>query len=471
MGAWSDLNASPDLRHFLYSVDESPKHTIYMSGHHEKWRWAARGIYALEARLAESVTEEEPSETSFNPLSDEFILYEAPSLGCMGELFKPLVSCLHALSPRMGYQLPLMAELGNAWNEDFEPGFHYSNNVINRQSPMFIERKSNRTTALIKAFLEAIPDESPDKHYAYWEQPIDMQLNSSDLSTARAALARHNAGLNTVFTGPQLRSTMVSMGRTKRINKKKCKSVFAFLVCPFLKWRQMLWRGKPIDMKHKDIGAIPALMLWFRKTRGVSPERNIMMVIVGMWVSLVYVLVLRSFSKMGALHELEPTIALLYYIWAGLTCALDVADEVARLPSDTPFDLAFLKAEISTTKVSMTQIGNGQQIATTVQGFVQMVCRVHEAEDDDEEEEEDGGDDEESDPFKIGRNQLAQLWVQSAIKDSLPFAEQDATNASVIFDYETESHREVESPADWADENVVFMVRATCRSSSNDDFL
>jgi hypothetical protein len=106
--------------------------------------------------------------------------------------------------------------------------------------------------------------------------------------------------------------------------------------------------------------------------------------------------------------------------------------------------------------ISLTKITNGQEQITTVMGLVQMVCRLHPADDDDDEEEEEE-DDEEQDPMKLSKRQLEKLFHQSDLQESLPFAEDDATPMQVMFDYEIETRRPIQSAVDWEDQNNVFM--------------
>jgi hypothetical protein len=447
----------PDLRFFLLQATESPDHTVFLgaTSHGRVRKWAVRGLYQLTAELSETPREEIAFDASlYNPFNPSAWYYVEPSLECVVCDCMPWRYMFSLLRQALatGYNLPLYAEMKNTWQKDYEPGFPFSSSVINRNDINFIELKSNKTTELTRHFLRSIPSK---EQRSYWDQPGDLRLDSSAMSLARAELVRDNPGLNSLLTGPQLRKTMKVMIRGRRLNKNKCKSVLRFWVWPFFYLQRLAcYKTKPTSMY--ELGPAENVLLYVRRVTGKSPAGRILGGILLMWVMLAYALVGRLVLEQSVLHELEPLIAALYYVWAGALIAIEVADEVVRLPSNTPFKLAYMKAEISTMPITLTRIGNGQELQTTIMGFVQMVCRLHKSDEDDEEEEEEE-EEEEADPFTISRKKLEAVWQQGDLQETLPFAEPGVLPSKVIFDYEIESHREVESIADWEDRNDVFM--------------
>ena len=45
-------------------------------------------------------------------------------------------------------------------SQTWEPGFPFSNLVVNRNASKFVATKTNKTTSLIKAFLKSLPKET-----------------------------------------------------------------------------------------------------------------------------------------------------------------------------------------------------------------------------------------------------------------------------------------------------------------------
>eukprot|EP01046_Picozoa_sp_COSAG06_P028761 COSAG06_NODE_2616_length_6576_cov_9.041686_1_plen_2031_part_00 len=448
----------PDLRHFLKACSESSDHAVYIGGGRRKKlrkrRWAVRGLYQLAAVFVD--TPKDPLDFpwgQYNVFSTDCILYQPVSLLCLADAipFRPLWAGLKSIFPT-GLNYPVSIQLQNDWNPDFEPGFAFSNAVVNRRNIAFVEAKTNRTSTLIKSFLQCIPSRTGDA-VEHWQQDGDMKLDQTQLGVARASVASVHSGLNTLFTGPQMRKTMAAMGRSKKVNKTKCRSLFYFLLCPVFYARKLLFSRKKESIY--DLGPAESILLYIRKATGQSPQVVVIGGIVIVWMLVLYVLVMRIGLLKSVLHELEAIIAGVYYVWASVLVATECSDEVVKLPSDNPFTIAYMKAEVSTMPIQLTRIGNGQQITTTIMGFVQMVCRLHPSEDDEQEDEED--DDEEQDPLKISRTSLQKFWVQSDLQESCPFAGDEVDAVKVIYDYEFEARVPPASPPEWEDQNDVFM--------------
>ena len=457
-----------DLKHYLRQVEASADHALFLNmggaKSRKNKRWVIRGVYQLSAVLNETPREAGSFPwANFNPFSGMFCLYQECTWECLllqmaaCQFLAYLIKSCLGVNNR-GYNLPLSCELRNDWNEDYDPTFPYSSSVVNRRGTTFVEKKTNKTSRLIKGFLTSLPaDTDSGRKHAHWQVPEDRKLDSSTLSLARSSVSMVDPGLNSLFTGSQLRKTMKAMARRKNIRKPKCRKLMKFVLFPgVLLWR-FITQKIEVAPNNFDLGPAEMVLFFVRKAQMQSlPGRRALVILFGAWCSVVYVLIGRLILDHSVLHELEPKIALLYYFWAGILMAIEASDEILRLPSDSPFSLAYYKAEISTTPIRLTRLGNGQEINVSIMGFVQMVCRLHKAEDDEEEEEEEEEDEAERDPFTISRKKLEQVWEQSELQASLPFAEPGVSTADVIYDYEIAKKR-VQSAADWEDQNDVFM--------------
>jgi len=131
-----------------------------------------------------------------------------------------------------------------------DPSFPYSCAVVNRKGSVFVEKKTNRTSHLIKSFLQSLPAQSiDDAATVYWRLDDDRKLDSEMLSLARTSVSMVDPGLNSLFTGSQLRRTMKAMARRKNIRRPKCKSLIKFLMLPGV----YIWRLVTSSIEVKKI--------------------------------------------------------------------------------------------------------------------------------------------------------------------------------------------------------------------------
>jgi hypothetical protein len=456
-----DMPVLPDLRYYLDCATRDPDRRVFGSAGRRRRNlhaWVVKGLYHLCAELNESERELLQWQWSrYNPFNDDCLLYSDWTLRCLMFDFCQWTVLINAIKRRLaiGYSYPLWSKLTNDWNEDYEPAFPFANCVINRRNAIFLARKSSRTTDLIREYLKAIPTK---ENQQFWELSDTLKLDSGILGMIQAAFIKTDAGLNAMCSGLQMKETMRRMQRNRRLNKDKCRAVTKFLLLPIgYARRHLRHKKRMLSGSVYEMHAAENLVHYLLKTTGKSPANRVIGGIMLVWSLLVYLLVGCLVLRISALHEMEAIVALVYYIWAGIIVGLEVGDEVMKLPTDTPFALAYRKAEISTMALTMTRIGNGQQITTTIMGFVQMIIRMHKSEDDDDEEEEEEDEEEEQDPFQIKRKTLQKLWTQGELQEALPFAEPGVTAAEVIYDYEVETNRPVESAADWEDKQDVYM--------------
>ena len=78
-----------------------------------------------------------------------------------------------------------------------------------------------------------------------------------------------------------------------------------------------------------QFGAYVSTIFYIRRKLGKSPS-GLIYAIVCFWLLLSYVVVGSMMYKLSALHDLEPLIAILYYIWASIFLGLEIANEVPR---------------------------------------------------------------------------------------------------------------------------------------------
>ena len=337
----------------------------------------------------------------------------------------------------------ILVKMQNDWNTDHEPGFDFSNDIVYRKEPKFLVHKQIATTNLIKAMLGAIPNNMAESHIdgaevvprGFWEYSEDLELDSNTIFIMRGKTAEEDPGLNVLFTGTQLHAAMKHMTRRKTINRKKMSMVINFFMWPLgrLLKHMKLYCGSGGKLEANS--PVPIIMTYLRRTTGKSPRtRTVLHAISILWAMLVFLLVCQSALGIGVLHSLEPLIALMYYIWASFFLAIKVSNEVARLPGDNPFDVAYKKAELSIMKATLTRLEDGQVVQVASMGLCQMCCWLHDGEEEEEEEEEEEDDgEEEADPFHIGRSTLDLLWEQSEPSTTLPFIDPETAAKDVIY--------------------------------------
>ena len=397
-----------DLRWWLQKAARAKDHTLRGGGSAQQRRWTVKGLYQLSASLRKARS---------------------------GTMFVRLL---------------------NDWNVDHEPGFPYSNGVVNRRHPDFLAWKSVRTTELVRAMMSSVPTLPGEEPRPFWSHEDELELDSNALFVMRGATAMDDPGLNVLFTGKQLKDAMKNMTRNMKVNPSSCRRVTRFFLWPLGALINHVRGKKAKKSKSGQFGPLETIVWFMRKTTGESPS-YVIYAVVALWALLVITLVGRGLLNLSMLHDLEPSVALSYYVWASAFLALEVANEVTRIPSEIPFSLAYKQANLSMIEAELTRIEDGQQLRVTGMGFLQMVCRLHEGEEeeDEDEEEEDEGDDDEADPFNIGRGTLDLIWEQSQLRDSLPFVDNETTAADVIYDFEVKG--KVISAMDWEERNGIYM--------------
>lgn len=137
------------------------------------------------------------------------------------------------------------ARLYNTMDTDHEPEFPYSNGIVDRFQQAFLHSKWTRTTELVRALMTSVPHklapqcketadngEVPKGDMKYWLVSHELEFDANTLFQMRGETARDDPGLNMLFTGQQLQGAMRNLTRRKRVNRKKCNSVFRLFFWP-----------------------------------------------------------------------------------------------------------------------------------------------------------------------------------------------------------------------------------------------
>eukprot|EP01047_Picozoa_sp_COSAG01_P014697 COSAG01_NODE_721_length_14068_cov_479.648436_4_plen_735_part_00 len=296
-------------------------------------------------------------------------------------------------------------ELTNDWNTDFEPGFEYSNAVVNRLDLSFLLYKERRMAAITREMLRVLPS----ARMPIWNLP-DVALDANTIFIMRGDTARVDPGLNVLMTGDQIRKMIMMMGQKLKVNWHKTRRLLLYILLLVPLWLiyhviKSVWKTIPGSKPSKKLSyedsikaedtSEPVKIVRFniRKNRWAtsfaSAKHGIAPWVVdcfffAAWVMFAYTAVVPIYLHykelpVQGIHSVELLVAVIYFTWGALLLSVQLSGEVRYLPSDTPFGLAYKKAELSTTRLTLTQIVDGRQINTTGVGFLQMVCRLHTA--------------------------------------------------------------------------------------------
>lgn len=324
----------------------------------------------------------------------------------------------------------------NVWNEDYEPGFPYSSDIVDRKDLRFIQTKAKRTRGIIKAMLDEVPTElTGDKQCRYFEVDAglnhggELPLSAEACFVMRGKASARDPGLKTLFSGKQMRLTGRYMQRRVRIKFWKFIKILGLFLLPIYTVPKSLYTdfGGHKAATSTSMSAVEIVLRKMRETYGVSPKTGLILLVLCAWGLLVYMVAVAMQRTMSGqdsfqpMHSLEPTLAFLYYLWAAVILALQHATGLANLAGDDPFEVAYKKAELSLMRVSLTRIKDGQRVHCSGSGFLNMVCRLPRRHDDDDEEDEEDDEDDDSgeneDMFSVGKGTLRKLWMQQYLSN------------------------------------------------------
>ena len=189
------------------------------------------------------------------------------------------------------------------------------------------------------------------------------------------------------------------------------------------------------------------------------------------WCLLLYTLFAhRLFGIDGALHHLELSIMVMYYVWSTICLALEVGTGIEGLPSGMPYIVAAKKSEIAMLHGTLTKIDDGQIIHCTGCGFLMMVCRFYEERQEDKDraaekshdsQDLDDQSQNEQHYYNYGRWMLLRMWKLQKLQDSLPWitptkdADQSIPDQELVYEFEVVKRNRVNKLAKWEHNNRI----------------
>jgi hypothetical protein len=319
----------------------------------------------------------------------------------------------------------------NRWEQDHSPGFPWSTDVLFREDAAFLQDKARRTQRLIRAAFKALTEDFV-KAEQYWRiessQDADLQIDGAKFFLVRGDIARRDPGLNSMFTGQQVKHARRAVKRTHRVNTQLLHSVVGFFLFPprelfhvFREAYRCCCRacGNSGSKETKSTAATKTILEYIFRRQRQFPRIQMLLVTGIGWIGCMlpiftYVLSEDSHTHM---HGIEIFVNTTYYLWATLCIATVVSSNVRGVRGDVTYSRAALKAEISSKSCSLTKIIDGITVTTSAMAIVQMVCRKHLGEDEEEEEEED----EEEEAMDLSASLLKWFWRQDSPAAVLPW--------------------------------------------------
>jgi hypothetical protein len=241
---------------------------------------------------------------------------------------------------------------------------------------------------------------------ADWYILQQRQRQQQFIMRGRAALI--DPGLNVLMTQSQYQDTIYHMAKTLTVNRYKASRLWIYVVFSVPVWflvhlcKSLLYclqssnrTDQPSYEQTKKIldrSTEPVQQLRFalRKTRSATSIINNkhgippwlidigFLIVWSFYAYTVFAVVYLSYHDLPltGVHAIEPQIAIVYFLWGALLLAVQSCIEVEELPSDTPFKLAFMKAELATTQLSLTKIVDGRPTPCSGVSFLFVCCQL-----------------------------------------------------------------------------------------------
>ena len=318
----------------------------------------------------------------------------------------------------------------NVWECDLSPEFPLSTGLVFREDLDFLQDKSRRIQRLVRAANEALDDDYLQNKEGYdVNGDDDVLIDGAKFFLLRGDIAKRDPGLNSMFTGKQVKHASKAVQRQMRVDTDTLQSILAFFLLPPRAFCQMLGDMKRTccaKRKHTEVDASSynvatrSIMTYLFRTQKRSPRTRVMLSTMLLWICCLVPLVVYVTFENAKLSTqgIEIFVNTSYYLWAILCVATVIASDIRGIPGHVSFKQASLKAEIAAKPCSMTKISDGMPLTTSAMAIVQMVCRQHCGDDEDEEEEE--GEEEEA-GMDFSSKLLKLFWQQDAASDSLPW--------------------------------------------------
>eukprot|EP01043_Picozoa_sp_COSAG02_P022646 COSAG02_NODE_1183_length_14014_cov_4.551707_6_plen_1393_part_00 len=321
----------------------------------------------------------------------------------------------------------------NTWERDLSPDFPLSNSLVYRDDFDFLQDKSRRMQRLARAANAALDEDylQNKKHSRHFAASADedVLIDGAKFFLLRGEIAKRDPGLNSMFTGKQVKHASKAVQRQLRVDTAVLQSIMGFFLLPPRAFFQMLGDMKRNFCAKRDNAMLDAssynvatrsIMTYMFRTERWFPRKRVMLSTMIMWLCWLVPLCVYFVweSTKSSTHGIEIFVNTSYYLWAILCIATVVSSDVRGIPGHVSFRQASLKAEIASKPCSMTKISDGMPLTTSAMAIVQMVCRQHQG--DDEEEEEEEGEEEEA-GMDYSSRLLRLFWQQDAASDSLPW--------------------------------------------------
>ena len=320
----------------------------------------------------------------------------------------------------------------NSWERDLSPDFPFSTGLVYRDELDFLEEKARRTQRLVRAAYKALRDDHNQKE-RYWdvdEGDTDLLIDGAKFFLIRGDIARRDPGLNSMFTGKQVKHASKAVQRQMRVNTDALKSILGFFLLPLPELFRMLGvcrccSRKQAEEEEDNLSssynvASRSILTYLFRTQRRTPRVSVVVATIVVWLCCLVPLCAYSMwdeTKAGV-HGIEIFVNTSYYMWAMLCMASVVASEIRGVPGRISYKQASLKSEIASKPSSLTKISDGMPITASAMAIVQMVCRQHQGDDEDEDEEE--GEEEEA-GMDFSSKLLKLFWQQDDATVSLPW--------------------------------------------------
>eukprot|EP01052_Picozoa_sp_SAG31_P015846 SAG31_NODE_1030_length_10250_cov_2.791942_5_plen_1292_part_00 len=321
----------------------------------------------------------------------------------------------------------------NKWEIDMSPGFPWSTDIIYREDLGFMQDKARRTQRLIRAAFKALTDDFV-KGEQYWRidgnnpDSRDLLIDGAKFFFVRGDIARRDSGLNSMFSGQQVKHARRAVQRIQRVNTSLLNSVIALFLFPPWELFRMLRHGCCCGRLKGDSGksslkssspATKTLLTYIFRHRRYFPRAQVLAATGTVWLGCVlpFLAYILSNGSNEHTHGIEIFVNIVYYLWAAFSVATTVCSEVRGVKGHVTYAQAALKSEISSKSCTLTKIVDGITVTTSAMAIVQMVCRKHLGEDEEEEEEEE----EEENGMDLSLKLLRWFWQQDSPSAVLPW--------------------------------------------------
>ena len=322
----------------------------------------------------------------------------------------------------------------NLWERDLSADLQPTGSVF-RDDIEFQQEKARRTQRLIRSAYKALAADLK-KNENYWNiddsASQDMLIDGAKFFLIRGDIARRDPGLNSMFTGKQVKHASRAVQRQLRVNTDQLQSIVEFFLLPpracfnllgdFKRWVcACLCSRAQMPSTAQSTGATKALLGYLFRTKRRAPRIRMLVTTFLLWLCCLLPLcayVGSEISMRSHVHGIEIFINTTYYMWAVLCIATVVASEVRGIPGRVSYKQSALKAEVASKPCVLTKISDGMPITTSAMAIVQMVCRQHHGEDEEEDEEE--GEEEEA-GMDFSTKLLRWFWQQDYAVVALPW--------------------------------------------------